>query len=216
MAPLALLTVNPDDVVVFTKTQMNNPGTSLTLTNVSEGHVAFKVKTTAPKSYVVKPSYGTMKPGEKQEVQIILQLSPDLSVSSDRFLVQATKTSSAEEVPREQWNSFPADSIQSTKLNVQLDETQSEPKTTPPTGSSKGVAVDMPPEAKREFDDLNRRLTTLEKEKQALLNEKRALAEKSESTSSSGRYTALHLMLVVIITILLTVATKSILPSEAL
>jgi len=216
MAPLTLLTVNPHDVVVFTKTQMNNPRTILTLTNVSEGHVAFKVKTTAPKSYVVKPSCGTMKPGEKQEVQIILQLAPDLSVSSDRFLVQAIKTSSPEEVPREQWNAFPADSMESTKLNVQLDEPQSEPKTTPPTGSSKGVAVDMPPEAKKEFDELNKRLAILEKEKQALLNEKRALAEKSESTSSAGRYTALHLMLVVIITILLTVATKSFLPSEAL
>ena len=42
------------------------------------------------------------------------------------------------------------------------------------------------------------------------------LAEKCESTSISGRYTTLQLVLVVVPTILLTVAGKSFLPPEAL
>ena len=42
------------------------------------------------------------------------------------------------------------------------------------------------------------------------------LAEKCESTSISGRYTTLQLVLVVVLTILLTVAGKSCLPPEAL
>lgn len=195
MPPLTLLTINPDEVLVFTNTRMNDPRTSLTLTNISKVHVAFKVKTTAPKSYLVKPIHGTMKPGEKQEVHITLKRVPDLSVSEHSFLIQALKTSCPGEVLSSQWSSISEQIIQSARMNVQLDE-----------------PVNLPPDAKKQFDELNKRL----KEKHALLDEQRAFAEKSESTSSSGRYTALHLMLVVIITILLTVATKSFLPSEAL
>ncbi|GMM35903.1 phosphatidylinositol-binding protein [Saccharomycopsis crataegensis] len=45
----------------------------ISLANKSDKTLAFKVKTTAPKLYCVRPNAATVAPGEKLDVQIILQ-----------------------------------------------------------------------------------------------------------------------------------------------
>ncbi|KAJ2238178.1 phosphatidylinositol-binding protein scs2, partial [Coemansia sp. RSA 455] len=45
----------------------------LRLTNKNNSPVAFKVKTTAPKQYCVRPNAGRIEPGESVEVQVVLQ-----------------------------------------------------------------------------------------------------------------------------------------------
>ena len=40
----------------------------ITLTNASQGRVAFNVKTTAPESYLVRPSQGTLRVGESKAI----------------------------------------------------------------------------------------------------------------------------------------------------
>lgn len=65
----------------------------LGLTNKNNTPVAFKVKTTAPKQYCVRPNSGRIEPGEKVEVQIVLQpfkdeIGPDFKCR-DKFLVQS-------------------------------------------------------------------------------------------------------------------------------
>ncbi|TDL23270.1 VAMP-associated protein [Rickenella mellea] len=66
----------------------------LTVTNNNELPVAFKVKTTAPKLYCVRPNSGTVQPGESSEVQVLLQAmkeEPPLNAKcKDKFLVQST------------------------------------------------------------------------------------------------------------------------------
>ena len=47
---------------------------TLTITNVSAGNVAYKVKTTAPKAYVVKPNQGIIE--ARQNVQIEISFVP--------------------------------------------------------------------------------------------------------------------------------------------
>jgi len=42
---------------------------SLQVSNPNNQPVAFKVKTTAPKQYCVRPNSGRIEPGEKVEVQ---------------------------------------------------------------------------------------------------------------------------------------------------
>lgn len=227
--------------MVFTKTpQSNTPSKILTLTNDSQVNVAFKVKTTAPKAYVVKPSYGTLRPRENQEVQIILQpqgQGADVSVSTHRFLVQAVPAPSSEEVPREQWSNFANEIIQSTKLNVQVDQREgdvSEAKTIENFISTANLnvadnninaattdtgAADAVPDNKKEFDDLNRRLTIFEQENKALVIEKqKLLAEnaKLKSTSSSGGvvasaagFSVVHLILVAVIAAFATFALNN-------
>lgn len=67
---------------------------SLQVSNPNNQPVAFKVKTTAPKQYCVRPNSGRIEPGEKIEVQVLLQPMKEEPPSSakcrDKFLVQST------------------------------------------------------------------------------------------------------------------------------
>ncbi|KAF2649496.1 VAMP-associated protein [Lophiostoma macrostomum CBS 122681] len=65
----------------------------LRLKNPHSDPVAFKVKTTAPKQYCVRPNSGRIEPGSHVEVQILLQAlkeDPPLDAKCrDKFLVQS-------------------------------------------------------------------------------------------------------------------------------
>ncbi|KAJ3566036.1 hypothetical protein NP233_g7253 [Leucocoprinus birnbaumii] len=67
---------------------------SLTISNQNPVPVAFKVKTTAPKLYCVRPNSGRVEPGESVDVSVMLQPlkeEPPLnSKCKDKFLVQST------------------------------------------------------------------------------------------------------------------------------
>jgi hypothetical protein len=66
----------------------------LTITNNNTQPVAFKVKTTAPKLYCVRPNSGRVEPGESIDVSVMLQAlkeEPPLSTKcKDKFLIQST------------------------------------------------------------------------------------------------------------------------------
>ncbi|KIJ64512.1 hypothetical protein HYDPIDRAFT_90464 [Hydnomerulius pinastri MD-312] len=66
----------------------------LTVANHNNVPVAFKVKTTAPKLYCVRPNSGRIEPGESVEVSVMLQPmkeEPPLSTKcKDKFLIQST------------------------------------------------------------------------------------------------------------------------------
>ena len=47
--------------------------TTIKITNSGKEETAFKVKTTAPKKYCVKPNTGFVRPGETQMIQVIMQ-----------------------------------------------------------------------------------------------------------------------------------------------
>lgn len=65
---------------------------SVQLVNTSESHVAFKVKTTSPKKYCVRPNTGVIGPGATCDVTVTMQAQrdapPDM-VCKDKFLVQS-------------------------------------------------------------------------------------------------------------------------------
>eukprot|EP00747_Dinoflagellata_sp_TGD_P071086 gnl/TRDRNA2_/TRDRNA2_156868_c0_seq3.p1 gnl/TRDRNA2_/TRDRNA2_156868_c0~~gnl/TRDRNA2_/TRDRNA2_156868_c0_seq3.p1 ORF type:complete len:207 (-),score=28.47 gnl/TRDRNA2_/TRDRNA2_156868_c0_seq3:671-1198(-) len=136
---MTLLRVNPEDKLVFTPqgTKVN-----LSLTNISSGSVAFKVKTTAPKSYLVRPSSGTLKAGESQNVEII---RTEGAAANHRFLVQAVAVSAGQAVTREQWADFNKDQLQEQFIDVALEEDGAQtataaPKSTTAPASAKAVA----------------------------------------------------------------------------
>ncbi|KAL2223404.1 MSP domain protein [Thermoascus aurantiacus ATCC 26904] len=66
---------------------------TLHLRNPNRDPVAFKVKTTAPKHYCVRPNSGRIEPGKHVEVQVLLQAmkeEPPLDAKcKDKFLVQS-------------------------------------------------------------------------------------------------------------------------------
>eukprot|EP01095_Lingulamoeba_sp_RSL-Kostka_P016393 TRINITY_DN801_c0_g1_i1.p1 TRINITY_DN801_c0_g1~~TRINITY_DN801_c0_g1_i1.p1 ORF type:complete len:247 (-),score=69.38 TRINITY_DN801_c0_g1_i1:218-958(-) len=65
---------------------------TLQLTNKTDEYVAFKIKTTAPKRYIVRPNVGLIAPKKSHEIQVSLHFSRDppaqAKATKDRFLVQ--------------------------------------------------------------------------------------------------------------------------------
>lgn len=99
-----LLEVTPDSVLTFDNDFRQQQQRLLTLRNTTSGNVAFKVKTTALKAYLVRPSNAVLLPGESKDVQIMLQkLSEKPKNHEHRFLVQAMATSEAEISSKDAW-----------------------------------------------------------------------------------------------------------------
>jgi len=96
----------------------------LKITNPNNQPVAFKVKTTAPKQYCVRPNSGRIEPGATVDVSVLLQAmkqEPPLDVKCrDKFLVQSCIiTSDKEFSPVQQiWETVQKADIQEKKIRV--------------------------------------------------------------------------------------------------
>ncbi|KAF8645274.1 hypothetical protein AX16_008098 [Volvariella volvacea WC 439] len=88
------VTLNPPNALGFRRPLTQVVKRSLTVTNPNSQPVAFKVKTTAPKLYCVRPNSGRVEPGETIEVSVMLQgmkEEPPLNARcKDKFLIQST------------------------------------------------------------------------------------------------------------------------------
>ena len=64
--------------------------------------MAFKVKTTSPKKYCVKPNTGIIEPGADIKVMVMMQahreIPADFNACKDKFLVQVTKSGDSKDV----------------------------------------------------------------------------------------------------------------------
>ncbi|TQV95333.1 hypothetical protein V2A60_009634 [Cordyceps javanica] len=74
---------------------------TLTIRNTSAAPLAFKVKTTAPRQYCVRPNAGRIEPGQSFDVSVLLQAmkadpTPDTKCR-DKFLVQSAPITSDKE-----------------------------------------------------------------------------------------------------------------------
>lgn len=86
-----LLEIQPRDLRFIFELQKQNSCT-IKLTNKTEKHVAFKVKTTSPKKYCVKPNVGIVLPRATFEFIVTMQaqqVAPPDMVCKDKFLVQS-------------------------------------------------------------------------------------------------------------------------------
>ena len=74
----------------------SSPKATLDLSSVAkDSNVAYKIKTTAPKLFVVKPIQGIIAPGRTIQVEIKLQLEELANfadIFKNKFMVQATQT----------------------------------------------------------------------------------------------------------------------------
>lgn len=184
------------------------------LINKTSGYVAFKVKTTAPKSYLVRPSAATLGPHSREEVTIILQ--PPGEGQNHRFLVQAVQVNSSQPVNREEWSQFKKEQIEEQRLNVVLEEFESEPAGTHENfGFGSGpvsdarAAGEAPADLQVKYDELVQYTLMLEKQKKKLEAEIEELkGSKTLSSSESGAYNLFHILLVALISFLLSYAAK--------
>lgn len=96
----------------------------LKIKNPNSTPVAFKVKTTAPKQYCVRPNSGRVEPGKEVEVQVILQAmkqEPPMDTKCrDKFLVQSVAISSDKEFSNLAaiWDGIDKSQVQEKKIRV--------------------------------------------------------------------------------------------------
>eukprot|EP01054_Gregarina_sp_Poly1_P004097 Gregarina_sp_Poly_1__4096@NODE_2247_length_2415_cov_282_563458_g1443_i0_p2_GENE_NODE_2247_length_2415_cov_282_563458_g1443_i0NODE_2247_length_2415_cov_282_563458_g1443_i0_p2_ORF_typecomplete_len236_score37_31Motile_Sperm/PF00635_26/1_2e27PapDlike/PF14874_6/0_00045Myosin_tail_1/PF01576_19/0_0061HALZ/PF02183_18/0_026DUF5001/PF16392_5/0_22CAMSAP_CC1/PF17095_5/2CAMSAP_CC1/PF17095_5/88_NODE_2247_length_2415_cov_282_563458_g1443_i088795 len=120
----SILKFTPERVLEFNVTGGSQSHVVLQLENPSDSNVAFKIKTTAPKSYLVKPSSGVVLPHSKQDVNILLipMYEPPRDSSPDRFLVQSTVIPTSEPLTKEEWSelSHIKERLEERRLSVNL------------------------------------------------------------------------------------------------
>ncbi|XP_072962747.1 vesicle-associated protein 2-1 isoform X2 [Typha angustifolia] len=97
---------------------------NLKVVNNTEHHVAFKVKTTSPRKYFVRPNTGVVQPWDSSTVIVTLQAQkeypPDMQCK-DKFLLQSTKVPPSidiDEVPSDAFNKDGDKVIEELKLRV--------------------------------------------------------------------------------------------------
>ncbi|KAI1763988.1 VAMP-associated protein [Hypoxylon sp. FL1150] len=96
----------------------------LRIKNHSTQPVAFKVKTTAPKQYCVRPNSGRVEPGKEVEVSVILQAMkqdpPPDTKCRDKFLVQSVPIAGEMEFANlaSIWDSIEKSAVQEKKIRV--------------------------------------------------------------------------------------------------
>ncbi|TMW64929.1 hypothetical protein Poli38472_009096 [Pythium oligandrum] len=121
-APHSSVMLEPSESLSFNLSPQSSPQAVLTIRNISDHRkIAFKVKTTRPLRYLVRPNQGMLGPNATASIMVILQqkdcdellrLDPsERQLSNDKFLVQSiyvddsfyelVKTKSAKEMADE-------------------------------------------------------------------------------------------------------------------
>jgi len=196
-----LLRINPEKEIQFRGTKFDQTITErLTLENLTNTNVGFKVKTTALKAYLVRPSSDVIKPGEKKEVQIMLQkLSEVPANNTHRFLVQGLQTSLEVIDSRDTWQELSrTTAVEEHRLSVTFPDVNGREGHRPGgTGSSNDLKV--------KYEEIVKYTQRLTEQKELVTKEittlKGQLAARGEGAGRSG-YQLWHIVLCVMLAIL--------------
>ncbi|GAB4857097.1 Vesicle-associated protein 1-2 [Ancistrocladus abbreviatus] len=116
---------------------------SLQLSNKTDNYVAFKVKTTNPKKYCVRPNTGVVLPRSTWDIIVTMQAQkeapPDMQCK-DKFLLQsvvATPGATAKDITAEMFNKEAGHVVEETKLRV-VYVSPPQPPSPVPEGSEEG------------------------------------------------------------------------------
>ncbi|KAL9971786.1 hypothetical protein ACROYT_G017993 [Oculina patagonica] len=165
------LMITPSEELVFTGTTSTGEILqSLSLTNNTLSTVAFKVKTTSPESYRVRPSSGVIPATSSAEVSVFLQPGHAASVIRDKFLVMSTELQD-EKSPSELatlWKTVPKTNIVEHRLrcrflasNLQLSSQYSDIAEGKPVTLS--MAIDNIQSLQRQLSDVEKKLDVANK-----------------------------------------------------
>lgn len=87
-----ILQLNPDTEINFVKKDIASlPEASIEIKNTSDKTVIYKIKTTDPNKYVVKPNQGILTTGKGTRITITTQKTSMQKIKNDRFLVVASE-----------------------------------------------------------------------------------------------------------------------------
>ncbi|KAK0586336.1 hypothetical protein LWI29_005208 [Acer saccharum] len=116
---------------------------SLQLSNKTDDYVAFKVKTTNPKKYCVRPNTGVVLPRSTCDIIVTMQAqkeAPSDMQCKDKFLLQSVKVNdgvTAKDITAEMFNKEAGHIVEECKLRV-LYVSPPQPPSPVPEGSEEG------------------------------------------------------------------------------
>jgi DNA-directed RNA polymerase I, II, and III subunit RPABC2 len=174
--------------------------TSLSLKNVSSGTVAYKVKTTAQKKYLVSPSNGILNAGETVSVSILKQARSVSAEKEDRFMVLSCATTSTEKLSREEWTA--QTNVEDIRLKVVLKQSETSPASA--KGNSGVMDDDRKSDLQAKYDELLTYTLDLERKKKAADTQLENLQMETSSKGSKSGYP----LYVLIFTMVLSAATS--------
>ncbi|KAD6453424.1 hypothetical protein R6Q59_015305 [Mikania micrantha] len=148
----------------------------LKISNTTDKNVAFKVKTTSPKKYFVRPNTGIMQPLSSCIIRVTLQAQleypPDMQCR-DKFLLQSTPVSvntDGEALPQNTFSKEPGKQLEECKLKVvyiarndqgnsddNLKQNPSSNQTVQTAKASRDAAVKETTQLQQELDTLKKR-----------------------------------------------------------
>ncbi|KAJ1613054.1 vesicle-associated membrane protein [Cryptosporidium canis] len=205
-----LVKVHPEKALEFPLVLYSSITTPLIIENITSSTVAFKIKTTAPRGYLVRPSSGLIQSGQTKEIQVILQplQSVEQASPSHRFLIQTTTfDSSMEQLTKDFWQDLTKEQLFEHRLSVIFKQENmgvSEPISSSAAGSSSNSSQGAPApvlssgtvqpnsaltstidaEFKNKYDELVQYCLALEKQSNELKEEVVSLKEKLEKSES--------------------------------
>lgn len=119
----SFLEIQPSELA-FPFELMKQSSCSMQLTNKTDHYVAFKVKTTNPKQYCVRPNIGVVLPGSTCDVTVTMQAhmeAPSDMQCKDKFLVQsvaAENGATTQDINAAMFNKEPGKVVDEFKLRV--------------------------------------------------------------------------------------------------
>ena len=186
--PLSLLNVDPAREFVFQGTTGQEETQTLTLHNPTNSFVAFKVKTTSPEAYLVRPSSGCLPAGGTAVVKVLLQAntrSPG-SDQKDRFLLLCVKTDKEKKLEKEEWEALQKPELEWVRLSVSF-------------RNDVGDVPSKEADLKAKYEELRGCTLQIEKQKTAVDAELAAVQAKAAGSSKSSGYSIWVLLLVTVI-----------------
>ncbi|KAG2433549.1 hypothetical protein HYH02_012666 [Chlamydomonas schloesseri] len=118
---------------------------TITVNNPNGQRVAFKIKTTAPKKYVVRPSSGVVEPRSNQSVQVIMQAqkeyAPEFANCKDKFMVQTTVLGETEQIEKDTFNKDVRKDLKEYRLRVTIEGPAAPPSPVPEANEADDEAV---------------------------------------------------------------------------
>lgn len=109
---------------------------NISISNPMSSRVAFKIKTTAPKKYVVRPSSGIVDAKSSMSIQVIMQAQKDYPADfqncKDKFMVQTTVMAADEDqLTPDTFNKEVRKDLKETRLRVVLEGPAAPPSPVP-------------------------------------------------------------------------------------
>ncbi|CAG9790534.1 unnamed protein product [Diatraea saccharalis] len=124
-SPGEMLRLVPNDTIVF-KNENDELSGQFTITNMDESAISFKIRTTSPEKFRVRPSSGTLPSGASQVVLIVVQHGFHLrTVTKDRFLVMSVQIPKADLSGKELaevWQNSTGSKVDEYRLKCQFPE----------------------------------------------------------------------------------------------